>query len=131
MLGLYFAPEADGMLVAVPQQIFNAFNSFPFLTIPLFGAGLIPALINGAGLILCVILISRRRNYGGNTRRATLRELGVALVRAIPALFMIVIILGGILSGAFTPTEASAVAVIYGLLIAAFVYRDLKLSMMP
>jgi C4-dicarboxylate transporter DctM subunit len=60
-----------------------------------------------------------------------LRETLIAFVKAIPALFMIVIILGGILSGAFTPTEASAVAVVYGLFIAMFVYRDLKLAMMP
>jgi C4-dicarboxylate transporter DctM subunit len=97
----------------------------------LFAAGLIPCLINAAGLILCVILLSRRRGYGGNSGGATLREIAVAFIKAIPALFMIVIILGGILSGVFTPTEASAVAVIYGTFVAAFVYRDLKFSMMP
>lgn len=50
---------------------------------------------------------------------------------AIPAIIMIVIILGGILGGIFTPTEASAVAVIYALIVSFFVYRDLKLSMLP
>jgi C4-dicarboxylate transporter DctM subunit len=97
----------------------------------LFAAGLIPCLINAAGLILCVILISRRRGYGGSSGKTTLREIVIAFVKAIPALFMIVIILGGILSGVFTPTEASAVAVMYGIFVAGFVYRDLKPRMIP
>lgn len=53
------------------------------------------------------------------------------VVWAVPALLMIVIILGGILSGAFTPTEASAVAVAYGLFVELVIYRDLKVSMLP
>lgn len=96
----------------------------------LFAAGLIPAIINGAGLITVVVLTSYRRGYGRG-RKAALSEILAAFIKAIPALFMIVIILGGILSGVFTPTEASAVAVVYGVLVAAFVYRDLKLKMLP
>ena len=96
----------------------------------LFAAGLIPAIINGAGLITIVVLTSHRRGYG-HGRKASLFEILAAFIKAIPALFMIVIILGGILSGAFTPTEASAVAVVYGVLVAAFVYRDLKIKMLP
>jgi tripartite ATP-independent transporter DctM subunit len=92
----------------------------------LFAAGLIPALINGLGLVLMVIYLARRRGYGTGGRRADALQAVVAFVKAIPALFMIVIILGGILSGAFTPTEAAAVAVVYGLLLASLVYRDLR-----
>jgi tripartite ATP-independent transporter DctM subunit len=97
----------------------------------LFAGGLIPAVINGAGLISMVIYISHRRGYGKVQISATLRQQAVAFVKAIPALFMIVIILGGILGGVFTPTEASVVAVVYGFLVSFFVYRDLKLSMLP
>src|SRR5581483_11090265 len=68
----------------------------------LFAAGLIPALINGAGLIFVVVVLSRRHSWGGGLQKTTLRQAVVAFVKAIPALFMIVIILGGILSGAFT-----------------------------
>lgn len=240
LISLLLMPEAAGMANAIPQQIFNTFNSFPFLTIPLFifagtimaeggvakrlmdfaettvgrgrgglgsavvvsaiffhgisgsstadtaaiskvtmgslqrqgyplpfataliasagatatlvpptidliiigvianmsiaglfAAGLIPALVNGAGLILVVLLISRRRGYGTKAQRLDIRKSATGFVKAIPALFMIVIILGGILFGVFTPTEASAVAVVYGLFVAAVVYRDLKLASLP
>ncbi len=96
----------------------------------LFAAGMIPAVINGLGLIAAVVYLSRRRGYGRSTS-ASLRRIAGVFFRAIPALFMIVIILGGILGGVFTPTEASAVAVVYGLFISMCVYRDLKISMLP
>jgi len=97
----------------------------------LFAGGLIPAVINGAGLIATVVYLSWRRGYGKSQRSASLKQIFVAFVKAVPALFMIVIILGGILGGVFTPTEASVVAVVYGFLISFFVYRDLKLHMLP
>ena len=96
----------------------------------LFAAGLVPAVINGLALIALVGYVSWRRKYGFYTA-VTLREALRVIVSAIPALVMIVIILGGILSGVFTPTESSAVAVIYALFVALFVYRDLKLSQIP
>jgi C4-dicarboxylate transporter DctM subunit len=96
----------------------------------LFAAGLLPAIINGLGLITMVVYLSRRRGYGRSTP-VSLRHVIKAFVIAIPALFMIVIILGGILGGVFTPTEASAVAVVYGLFISMCVYRDLKPRMLP
>jgi C4-dicarboxylate transporter DctM subunit len=97
----------------------------------LFAAGIIPALINGLGLIAVVLFVSRRRHYGGVPHAASVRQVVRAFVVAIPALLMIVLILGGILSGIFTATEASAVAVAYGLVVSLFVYRDLKPSMLP
>ncbi len=77
-----------------------------------------------------MVFTSWRRGYG-RSAHASLGEMARAFFYAIPALFMIVIILGGILGGVFTPTEASAVAVAYALFISIFVYRDLKLAMMP
>ncbi|HKX08685.1 MAG TPA: TRAP transporter large permease [Stellaceae bacterium] len=97
----------------------------------LFAGGLIPAVINGIGLISTVVYLSWRRSYGRLQMTASLRQMFIAFVKAVPALFMIVIILGGILGGVFTPTEASVVAVVYGFLISFFVYRDLKLHMLP
>ena len=96
----------------------------------LFAAGLVPAVINGLALMALVGYVSWRRKYGFHTA-VTLREALRVIVSAIPALVMIVIILGGILSGVFTPTESSAVAVIYALFVAFFVYRDLELSQIP
>lgn len=97
----------------------------------LFAGGIIPAIINGLGLIAIVVFISWRRGYGVQRFSPTFQYQLMAFVKAIPALFMIVIILGGILGGVFTPTEASVVAVVYGFVISFFVYRDLKLRMLP
>jgi tripartite ATP-independent transporter DctM subunit len=97
----------------------------------LFAGGVIPAVINGFGLIAVVIYICWRRGYGKVQSSATLRYQIVTFIKAIPALFMIVIILGGILGGVLTPTEASVVSVVYGFLISFFVYRGLKLRMLP
>ena len=55
------------------------------------------------------------------------RRTSLVFIRALPALFMVAIILGGILGGVFTPTEASVVAVVYGFFVSFFVYRDLNL----
>ncbi|RWI88935.1 TRAP transporter large permease [Mesorhizobium sp.] len=96
----------------------------------LFAAGVVPAIINGIALIAYVLYVSVKRNYG-NMTRTSLRGMYRALIKALPALAMIAIILGGILGGVFTPTEASAVAVAYALFVSIFVYRDLKLSQIP
>jgi len=97
----------------------------------LFAAGLIPAIINGLGLMLMVVYLARRGGYGVGSGRVTFGQAVRTLVQAVPALFMIVIILGGILFGVFTPTEASAVAVMYGLLLATVVNRELPLRRLP
>ncbi|WP_292619761.1 TRAP transporter large permease [Mesorhizobium sp.] len=94
----------------------------------LFAAGIIPAIINGLALIGMVIYLSRRSGYGIVVPPRSLREHLMSFVRAVPALFMILIILGGILGGAFTPTEASVVAVLYGLFISTFVYREFRIA---
>ncbi len=93
----------------------------------LFSAGILPACLNGLGLMALVIYLSRRRGYGNVTIPFSYRKTAVAFVRSIPALFMIVIILGGILGGVFTPTEAASVAVFYGLFLAFVVYRSITL----
>jgi C4-dicarboxylate transporter DctM subunit len=96
----------------------------------LFAAGVIPALINGLGLICIVVFISWYKGYGRYTR-VSLLDIIKSFVLALPALVMIVIILGGIMSGVFTPTEASAVAVAYAVFVSTVVYRDLKWRMLP
>jgi C4-dicarboxylate transporter DctM subunit len=96
----------------------------------LFAGGILPALVNGLGLVAIVVFISWRRGYGRRFH-ASFVDIARAFFYAIPALFMIVIILGGILGGVFTPTEASAVAVAYAVFVSTIIYRDLKLSMLP
>jgi C4-dicarboxylate transporter DctM subunit len=94
----------------------------------LFSAGILPACVNGLGLMGLVVYMSWRRGYGKVTIPFSLRATIAAFLRAIPALFMIVIILGGILGGVFTPTEAASVAVFYGLFLALVVYRSVSLT---
>jgi C4-dicarboxylate transporter DctM subunit len=96
----------------------------------LFLAGFIPGLLMGLYLMAAAYVISKRRGYAADVRRATRRELAVATWEALPALAMPAIVIGGILSGMFTPTEAAAVAAVYSLLLGA-VYRGLKLRDLP
>jgi C4-dicarboxylate transporter, DctM subunit len=93
----------------------------------LFVAGIVPGLVIAIALMIVCYWEAVRHDYP-REERATLREFFVVLREAIWALFMPVIILGGILSGVFTATEAGVAAVVYALLVGMFVYRDLKLS---
>ncbi|KJZ15126.1 C4-dicarboxylate ABC transporter [Marinomonas sp. S3726] len=83
----------------------------------LFLAGIIPGLLLGAALSITNHIISKRNNYKGRSNKASLKELRVALFEAAPALIMPGIILGGIIFGVFTPTEAGAVASAYALML--------------
>jgi C4-dicarboxylate transporter DctM subunit len=94
----------------------------------LFAAGLIPAIVNATGLAILIVLTSRRRGYGNAAEPFAWKPALWAFLDAIPGLFMIVIILGGILGGVFTPTEASAVAVVYGMFLTLVIYRTLTIA---
>lgn len=92
----------------------------------LFIAGIIPGLFIGGALMLVCYFISKKEGYKG-TEQATRKEKFIAFKDAIGALLMPVIILGGIYSGFFTPTEAAAVAVLYGFVVSMFIYKEIKL----
>lgn len=92
----------------------------------LFLAGVVPGLLLGAALMIANHVISVRRGYGAAHARDSWRDRLVALWKAIPILLMPAIILIGILTGLFTPTEASAVAVFYALFVGLFVTRTLN-----
>jgi C4-dicarboxylate transporter DctM subunit len=93
----------------------------------LFAAGIFPAIVNGLGLMAWAVYISRRNGYGNVSIPFSLKATLWSFVKAGPAILLILIILGGILGGVFTPTEAASVAVVYGFFLAAFVYRTLTL----
>ena len=97
----------------------------------LFLAGIVPGVLIGLSLMLVVRLLANRYDLPAATTRATWPEKGRASVKAIWPLLTPVIILGGILGGVFTPTEAAAIAVGYSLLIGLFVMRTLKWSDLP
>ncbi len=90
----------------------------------LFLGGFIPGTLMGLGLIIWAILIAKKRNYPAG-RKYTLREVGKSFVSAIWGLLCPGIILGGIFSGVFTPSEAAGIAVVYTVLVAIFVYKAL------
>ena len=94
----------------------------------LFLAGAIPGALMGLYLMVAVYFISKKEGYGRSAGGFSRRVLVKTGKDAILALLMPVIILGGILGGVFTATEAAGVAVVYALLIGTLVYRELRFS---
>jgi tripartite ATP-independent transporter DctM subunit len=95
----------------------------------MFFAGIVPGLLVG----LALMIVSSRGPLTGNSGATALglRDVFVRLGRALPALIMVVIVLGGIMFGIFTATEASAVAVIYALILSIGLYREVSLRDLP
>jgi C4-dicarboxylate transporter, DctM subunit len=96
----------------------------------LFIAGLVPGLMLAAMLGATTWYRARRNDYP-RMKRANWRERLRAFRESFWGLFLIVLVLGGIYSGLFTPTEAAAMAAVYAFIIAVFVYKELKLSSVP
>ncbi|WP_311946918.1 TRAP transporter large permease [Halomonas piscis] len=97
----------------------------------LFMAGVVPGIILAVGFMGLASFIAAKRRYpliGGNLG---LKHVLVQTWRALPILLMPIIVVGGIIAGAFTPTEGAAIAVVYALLIGFFVTRKLRLSDLP
>jgi TRAP-type transport system large permease protein len=97
----------------------------------LFAAGVIPGLLVGVGLMAVTAVISKRRNYPKAAERASVKRIAVAGKKAALPLMTPVIILGGIIGGVFTPTEAASVAAVYALILSVFVLRTLTLQELP
>jgi C4-dicarboxylate transporter DctM subunit len=91
----------------------------------LFVGTIVPGLLAAGSLMLVVWLVSRSRGYGGDLPRATGRERMGALGRAVPALALPLLIVGGVRLGAFTATEAGAIALVYAVLCGLVFYRCL------
>lgn len=93
----------------------------------LFMGGILPGILVAVCLMFVAWLIARKKGYKGD-EKASGAKIWATFKDAIIALLMPVIILGGIYGGVFTPTEAAVVAVIYGFIVGAFVYRELSVS---
>ena len=96
----------------------------------LFLGGVFPGLLLGAALMVYMYYVAVKRDYPRDVK-APWKDILIAAVKAVPALFMPVLILGGILSGIFTPTEAAGVAVVYSTLVGVVVYRKLNFKNLP
>lgn len=96
----------------------------------MFQAGIIPGILLGLALCVPTYIISVKRHYPKH-ERSSWKERWEVTKDAIWALLMPVILLGGILSGIFTPTEASIVTCVYSLIVGVFVYKEIKLSDVP
>ena len=90
----------------------------------LFLGGMVPAILIGTALMIYTAVIAGRQNFPRGAERSLAAFISVT-ISAVPALLAPVILLGGIYSGIFTPTEAGAVAGFYALLAAIFIYRAL------
>ena len=96
----------------------------------MFMAGILPGVVSGLFIMLVCGGFAYAKNYPREPR-ASFQEIMFGFKRAFWSLFLIVIVIGGILAGIFTATEAAAIAVVYAFVLAVVVYREVKLSDIP
>ncbi|CAM4112826.1 TRAP transporter large permease [Zobellia nedashkovskayae] len=95
----------------------------------LFLAGYIPGILTGLFLMIIASFWAKKKGYKVG-KRSTLKEVFKTFVDALPSLFMLVVVIGGIVAGIFTATEASAIAVLYSMLL-GFFYKEISLPRLP
>lgn len=96
----------------------------------LFMAGYIPGIMMGFGIMTVNFVIAKKRNYPVSGKPTLSIVIKYAL-DAIPSLLMVVVVIGGILGGIFTATEASAIAVVYTFVLSILIYKEIKFSELP
>ena len=96
----------------------------------LFMAGVMPGLVLGGGLMLVTYFAAIKQGFKAKPM-APFSEIWVAFKEAIWGLLVVIIIIGGIYGGLFTPTEAAAVSAVYGFFVVKFIYKDLKWNQIP
>ncbi len=119
-----FGISALGMVP--PPEAVEKFGNFQSVSIPvLFIAGFVPAFVIAGSLLIMNYLLSRKHGYTGMTDGWSARNIFCELYRGFWSLMAPVVILGGIYTGWFTPTEAAIVAIFYTLFVGTFIYREL------
>ena len=96
----------------------------------LFIAGIVPGLLLAALLLFVTWVVAKKKNYP-RMPKASFTEVLKAFRESVWGLFLIVVVIGGIYSGIFTPTEAAAMSAVYAFVVAVFVYKDLTLKQVP
>lgn len=120
VLGLIIPPSHNMIIYAAASGISISIGD-------LFVAGILPGILCGLALMIVVSIIARKKGYAKGVFPG-FRSLFYSAITAIPGLMTAVIIVVGILGGVFTPTESSAVAIVYTLIIGIFFYRTLGLK---
>lgn len=96
----------------------------------LFIAGIIPGILLAITLMVVTWFVAKKRNYPRQPR-ASFKEVVLAFRESVWGLFLIVVVIGGIYSGLFTPTEAAAMSAVYAFFVSVFVYSDLGMKDLP
>jgi len=116
-----------GMLIP-PSLFFIIFGAYNRVSIAdLFMAGIGPGLLSAFLMCTAAVFISRKRKYSLSTK-ASFETRWKSAIRVLPILFMPFVILGGIYSGIFSPTQAASISILYTMIIGFFVYKGLKLE---
>ena len=119
------ASAPSGMLIP-PSNLMIVYSLVSSTSIAaMFVAGYVPGLMWGAACMIIVYLYARKRPELKITEKIAFSVRAKILLDAIPSLLLIVVVIGGILGGYFTPTEASCIAVVYALVL-SFIYRSIK-----
>ncbi|NMH67911.1 TRAP transporter large permease [Bacillus sp. RO3] len=129
-VGVTAASSTIGVIIppSIPMIIFAGLTNASVGA--LFLGGIVPGVLIGLGMMLFIYIMALKRGYP-RSKRATFGQFFKLVYETVPALITPIIIIGGIISGFFTPTEAAAVACLYTLLICMFFYKTLKLSDLP
>ena len=96
----------------------------------LFMSGIVPGILLGVAMMAVIVLYSGRKNFP-QSPRVPVKVALIHTLKSLPALMTPIILIGGIVSGLFTPTESAAFACIYALLVGIFFYRSIKVTRLP
>lgn len=129
-VGVTAASSTIGVIIppSIPMIIFAGLTNASIGA--LFLGGIIPGVLVGLGMMIFVYIMAIKKNYP-KTKAVEFKKFLKLLIQTVPALFTIIIIIGGIISGFFTATEAAAVASLYTLFISMFIYRTIKVKDLP
>ena len=121
---------ASSIAIVIPPSIaFVVYASITGVSIAdMFMGGIVPGILMGLALVIVVMIETRKNNIQASMKKASGAERWAAFKDAFWGLLMPVIILGGIYGGIFTPTEAAAVSVVYGLFVGMVVYREITVK---
>ena len=123
------ATSSSIAIVIPPSIAFVVYASITGVSIAdMFMAGIVPGILMGVALVIMVMVEARKKGIQPAQKKATAKERWDAFKDAFWGFLMPVIILGGIYGGIFTPTEAAAVSVVYGLFVGMVIYREVKLK---